>query len=109
MKFLTIQKLAMATVLFGGVAVATPSFAASADDVSAAIAAAKAAQKKAASVGGVWRDVGKFIKTAEKMASGGDFDKAMTLANQAKFQSEAGYEQVMHERETVKGFPSFME
>lgn len=58
-----------------------------------AIAAAKAAQKEAAAVGGEWRDVGKMIKKAEKLAADGKTDKAIKTAKAAEFQSKVGKEQ----------------
>ncbi len=60
-----------------------------------AITKAKAAQKKAASVNGEWRDTGKFIKNAEKAAKAGDFDKAVRLANKAANEGRLGYEQAV--------------
>ncbi len=62
-------------------------------DVEAAIAAAKAANKKAASVGYEWRDAGKMIKKAEALAKKGELEKAMKLAEMAKFQGEMAYKQ----------------
>ena len=63
--------------------------------VMAAIDAAKAAVKKAATVDGVWRDTGKFIKKAEKLAKQGKNAEAMKLANKAKLQGELGYQQAI--------------
>lgn len=63
-----------------------------------AIAAAAAACKKAASVGGEWRDVGKFIKQAKAAAKAGDDAKAIKLADKARVQCELGYEQAIHEQ-----------
>jgi hypothetical protein len=60
-----------------------------------ALQAAEEAQKKAASVGGEWRDVGKFLKESQAAANAGDYAKATKLANQAKTQSELGYEQAI--------------
>lgn len=70
-----------------------------ADDKAAqsAISDAKAAAKKAASIGGQWRDTGKIIEKAEKAAAGGDLAKAIKLAKQAKFQAEAGYKQATNQ------------
>lgn len=68
---------------------------------------AKVAQKKANSVGGEWRDVGKFLTDAEKAADGGDLDKAMKLAQKAKSQSEIGYEQAVKQKGKVE-YPSFL-
>jgi hypothetical protein len=59
----------------------------------AALAAAKAEQKKAAAVGGEWRDTGKTIKQAEEAAAAGDYAKAKKLADQAAFESRMGQEQ----------------
>lgn len=71
-----------------------------------AIADAEAARKKAASVGGEWRDTGKMIKDAQDLAKAGEFDKAIQLANQARRQGELGYEQAMHEKNAT--FPSYV-
>lgn len=70
-------------------------------EVTAAIAAAKAAQKKAAAADGEWRDVGKFIKNAEKAAKAGKDEQAMKLAKKAQRQSELGYEQAMEQKKTA--------
>ena len=71
------------------------------------LSAAKAAQKKASSVGGEWRDVGKFIKEAEQAAADGDFDRAKKLARKAKTQSELGYEQAVSQKGKA-GNPSYL-
>ncbi len=63
-----------------------------------AYAEAEALQKKANSVGGEWRDVGKFMKEAKAAAKEGNFDKASKLLAKAKFQSEAGYKQAMEQK-----------
>jgi nucleoid-associated protein YgaU len=65
----------------------------------AAIAAADAALKKAASVGGEWRDSRKILKKAEAALKKGDYAKAIKLANQARRQGELGYAQAMDEME----------
>jgi nucleoid-associated protein YgaU len=64
----------------------------------AELAAAEAARKKAASVGGEWRDTGKIIKKAEAALKAGDGAKCVKLANQARRQGEMGYAQAMAER-----------
>ena len=56
--------------------------------------AAVAAQEKAASVGGEWRDIGKFLKQAMKLAEAGDFEAAVELANKAEQHGHRGYEQL---------------
>ena len=59
---------------------------------------ADAALKKAASVGGEWRDTRKVMKKAAKAAAAGEYDKATKLANKAKQQGEMGYAQAMAEK-----------
>lgn len=63
-----------------------------------AIAAAEAARKKAKSVGGEWRDIGKIIKKAKAALKAGDDKKAIKLANKARRQGEMGYTQALKER-----------
>lgn len=64
----------------------------------AAYKAAEEARKKAASVGGEWRDIGKFMKKAKAAAEAKDYGKAMKLAKKVKFQAEAGYKQAMSQK-----------
>jgi hypothetical protein len=71
-----------------------------------AIAAAEAARKKASSVGGEWRDTGKFIKEAEDLAKSGDFAAAIALADKARRQGEMGYEQAIREQGAT--FPTYV-
>ncbi len=71
-----------------------------------ALADAKAAQKKAASVDGEWRDVGKLIKQAEAAAAKKEYDTALKLADEAKAQGELGYAQAMSQKNA--GFPSYV-
>jgi hypothetical protein len=70
------------------------------------IAAAEEARKRAASVGGEWRDTADMIKSARTLAGAGEFDKAIEAASAAKFQAERGYEQAMAEKDA--DFPSYM-
>ena len=65
---------------------------------SLALKAAKAARKKAASVGGEWRDIGKIIKKAEKLAENGNTAEAVKWANKARQQGIWGYEQAMAQK-----------
>ncbi|WP_058554077.1 hypothetical protein [Thiohalocapsa sp. ML1] len=67
-------------------------------EAQAAIAAAEAARKQAASVGGEWRDTAAMIKNAETLAGAGELDEAIKAAEAAKFQAERGYEQAMGEK-----------
>jgi len=62
-----------------------------------AIASAKAAIKKAASVGGEWRDTGKILKKAQAVFDKGDYAGATKQANKARRQAELGYKQAMDE------------
>jgi hypothetical protein len=57
------------------------------------IAAAKAAQKAAASLDDEWRDTGKIIKAAETALKAGDTAKADKLAAMAEFQGKMGVQQ----------------
>lgn len=54
---------------------------------------AEAVRKQAAAVGYEWRDTKKMLKTSQKLASEGKFDKAQALAEKAQKQSEAALEQ----------------
>jgi hypothetical protein len=72
----------------------------------AAVEKAEAARKKAASVGGEWRDTGKTIKKAKASAEEGDYNKALKLAHDAYRQGELGYKQAMSQKDA--GFPSYM-
>lgn len=67
----------------------------------AAIAAAKEAQKKAASVDGEWRDTGDMIADAEKLAAEGKADDAIKLANKAKAEGELGYAQAVEQAKSA--------
>jgi outer membrane biosynthesis protein TonB len=71
-----------------------------------AIAAAELARKRAASIGGEWRDTGSIIKEAEQAAASGRYADAVKLADQAKRQGDLGYEQAIHGKNA--GFPSYM-
>jgi rhodanese-related sulfurtransferase len=64
-----------------------------------AIAAADAARKQAASVGGEWRDTGKMIKEATSLLDTREYTKAIGLANKAKKQGELGYQQAMDQKD----------
>lgn len=72
----------------------------------AAIEKADSSRKKAASVGGEWRDTGKMIKQAKAAANKGDYGKAVKLAHDAYRQGELGYQQAMNQKDI--GFPSYM-
>jgi len=69
---------------------------ASSGDAAAAIAAAKAALEKAA--GNEWRDTGKFLKKAEKLAAEGKVKEAIKLAEKAKMQAELAAKQAEEQK-----------
>lgn len=94
--------LALALVLGIGSGSAVAGDAAAAEK---AIAAAQAAQKKADSVDGEWRDTGKLIKQAQAALKAGEHDKAIKLAKQAEQQGKSGYEQAVSQKELR--MPSF--
>lgn len=60
----------------------------------AAITAAKAAQKKAASAGAEWRDTKKIIKKAEELAAAGKTEEAIKQAKKAEQQGNVAYTQI---------------
>lgn len=64
-------------------------------ETEAAIAAAVAAQKAAAKVGGEWRDTGKMIKKAQAAAAEGNFGNAIEIAKKAEAQGRLGKEQAL--------------
>ena len=68
---------------------------------------ARAAQKKANSVDGEWRDVAKFLKEAEAAAASGDLEKAKQLVQKARHQSELGYAQAVSQKGKA-GHPSYL-
>ena len=72
---------------------------ASAKKVHKLIAAAEAARKEAASVGGEWRDTGKMIKKAKAKLEKGDYIAAAKLANDAAKQGHLGYQQAVSQKE----------
>lgn len=71
------------------------------DGATKAISDADAERKKAAKVGGEWRDTGKFLKQAEEAAKKGDFKKALKLAKKASSESKLGYEQAVSQQDLV--------
>jgi pyruvoyl-dependent arginine decarboxylase (PvlArgDC) len=67
-------------------------------DVQEAIAAAKAAQKKADSLQGGWVTTDDLIKQAEEASAEGQKDTALKLARKAQKEAELAYAQAEHER-----------
>ena len=71
-------------------------------DPAAAIAAAKAANKRAKAEGYEWRDTGKLIKKAEAAMKKGDNATAIKLANQAQKQAESAVKQKYAELDRLR-------
>ena len=73
-------------------------------EFSAAIEKAETARKKAASVGGEWRDTGKMIKKAKAAAKNGDYDKAIIAFERLRTEYPASWiDRVAKQRiETLK-------
>ena len=67
-------------------------------EIQAMINHAEKARKKAASVGGEWRDIHKFIKKAKKALAAGKYEKAIALAKKSIRQAEMGYKQMMDQK-----------
>lgn len=97
------KKLAITGVLLialGGCASSGDNGNSDAAAATAAIEAAEASLAKARSVGGEWRDAKKvMIKKAKAAAHKADYETAIKLANQAKFQGDMGYEQAMDQKD----------
>jgi len=102
---MSMKKTALAVVL-GAMFAAGPVFAADKATAEAAIAAAKAAGKEAAAVGGEWRDTGKIMKKAAEEAAAGNYGSAEKLANKAKDQYMLGKDQAMSQKNV--GNPGYL-
>jgi len=72
----------------------------------AALTAAQASEKKAASVGGEWRDTGQLIKDSQAAAEKGNFEAAIKLADEARFQGEMGFLQAVSQKNA--GTPAYL-
>ncbi len=90
MRFFAPALAALTLSLVAPVALATDQM-----DFEKAHEAAVAAKKKAASVGGEWRDTGKILKKAKTLAKSGDYEAAIKLARKAEHQGHQGYEQMV--------------
>ena len=71
---------------------------ASKESVNALIKEATAENKKAASMGGLWRDANKMIKKANAALEKGDTKKATKLAKKAKEQGKLGQMQAKDQK-----------
>jgi len=67
--------------------------------VQQAIAAAKAAQKEADALQGGWRSTDALIKKAEKLATEGERNKALEVADKARREAGLARAQAEHERQ----------
>ncbi len=54
--------------------------------------------KKAAAVGGLWRDTEKYIAQAKKAHQQGNYKKALKQVRAAKKQAELGYQQALEQQ-----------
>ena len=90
--------LAAVLMLFGCASTSETKMGGSDADFPTMVKEAKASIKKAKSVGGEWRDSGKFLKKAKKAAKSGDMKKAMKLAKKAQGQGKMGYDQAVDEK-----------
>jgi len=90
----------LAALMSGG------AMAASQADYDNAVAAAKAAISAAAKAGNEWRDTGKLLKSAAEAAEGGDFDKAVKLAQTAEFQGKMAQQQAAEQADA--GNPGYL-
>jgi hypothetical protein len=94
------RKLIQVAVILSMTAFATAAFAASADDFSAAIAKAEAANKQAGAIKNQWTTTGQAIAAAKKAAEAGKFDDAVKLAQHAEELANASIAQAK-EQETA--------
>ena len=95
-----IRNMALAVVLFTSGAV--PALAASEADYKAALAAAEAAQKEAASLRNRWTVTEAALAAAKKSATAGDFDAATASAKEAEALARASIFQATSEKERWK-------
>lgn len=68
-------------------------------EVDGLIKLAESNRKKAASVGGEWRDIGKFIKQGKKYQANGQCEKAIKILQKAVLEGEMGYKQAVSQKE----------
>ncbi|MFK5893011.1 MAG: hypothetical protein QM504_07295 [Pseudomonadota bacterium] len=69
-------------------------------EVNALIIKAEVARKKAASVGGEWRDTAKFIKQAKQFQKNGQCEKAIKVIKKAVREAEMGYQQMVKQKQS---------
>ena len=64
-----------------------------ANEYKSAVKSAKSERRKAKKAGFEWRDIGKFLKSADKKYKEGDIEGAMKLVARAKTQALLGQQQ----------------
>ena len=94
------RKLIQLAVIMSVAAFAPAALAASAEDSTAAIAKAEAANKQAAAVKNQWTTTGQAIAAAKKAVEAGKFDEAVKLAQHAEDLANASIAQAK-EQETA--------
>jgi hypothetical protein len=93
--------LAVASVLM--ISAATPALAAASEaDFKAAYEAADAANKQAGQLRDQWTVTATALKAAKKAADAGDFDKAVTEAQEAEALAKASVYQATNEKDAWK-------
>ncbi len=70
----------------------------------AALDAAEKARNRADGVGGEWRDTRLMLKEAQELAAKGEFEPAIKLADQARKESDLGYQQALSQQEAGPRF-----
>ena len=88
---------------FACLVVAPPATADSVEQFNAAFTEANDLRKKSGEVAHEWRDTAKILKSAQAAAEEGDFEKAMKLVAEAKFQSNAAIAQADRESRLWEG------
>jgi ABC-type glycerol-3-phosphate transport system substrate-binding protein len=64
-------------------------------------AAARQWQQQAAAVDGEWRDIAILLEQAQQAATAGEYQRAIELAEYARFQGEMGYRQMREQQQIV--------
>lgn len=90
------KKLVFATIMLGAGAV--PAFAATEADFKTAYAAADAAEKEAGRLRNQWIPTEAALAAAKKAAASGDFDQAVTSAQEAEALAKASIFQATSEK-----------
>lgn len=100
-KYLVAAVMALFLAACAGTAARDNPGAPEAQEATQAIKEAEAAAEKADSVGYLWRDTEDMIKEAKKAAEEENYDKAVKLAEEARRQSELGYQQYLDQKDAA--------